>query len=72
MAIERTFNNILWRKKVDNYIFSNGGTVIPKHFVKVWNLNKYFIANNGKLSNDNFIPSFDISNYKLVNRNIDS
>tara|TARA_Y100000591_G_C21810203_1_gene687431 strand:- start:64 stop:969 length:906 start_codon:yes stop_codon:yes gene_type:complete len=50
MAIERTFNNILWRKKVDNYIFSNGGTVIPKHFVKVWNLNKYFIANNGKLS----------------------
>ena len=24
------------------------------------------------LSNDNFIPSFDISNYKLVNRNIDS
>lgn len=48
MTIER--NNIrhtMWRKKVDNSIFSSGETVIPKAYVKQWRLESLF-QDNGK------------------------
>ena len=48
MTIER--NNIshtMWRKKVDNSIFSSGHIVIPKAYVKQWRLEVLF-RDNGK------------------------
>ena len=48
MTIER--NNIrhtMWRKKVDNSIFSSGHIVIPKAYVKQWRLELLF-QDNGK------------------------
>ena len=48
MTIER--NNIrhtMWRKKVDNSIFSSGHIVIPKAYVKQWRL-EFLFRDNGK------------------------
>ena len=48
MTIER--NNIrhtMWRKKIDNSIFSSGHIVIPKAYVKQWRL-EFLFRDNGK------------------------
>ena len=37
----------MWRKKVDNSIFSSGHIVIPKAYVKQWRL-EFLFRDNGK------------------------
>ncbi len=46
MTIERfNIKHTMWRKKVDNSIFSSGHIVIPKAYVKQWNIALHFRDN---------------------------
>ena len=48
MTIERfDIKHTMWRKKVDNSIFSSGHIVIPKAYVKQWKILSEF-QDNGK------------------------